>query len=225
MPEILAVLPALLGMDWLDPDWLLNQFGEHLIWVSLVILFIECGLFFPFLPGDILLFAMGLFIALENIDVVPGPPLVEVTAAVIAMAAAAFAGNISGYEIGRKIGPVIYQRDGRIIKRKYFDLTHQFFRRHGPVALVIGRFFAVVRTYITVVAGATSMPRQRFYLWSLVGAALWVLTLTLLGYNLGRRFPQLGEHLEVALILIMVLFAIPMVWEYYRNRKHAHETQ
>lgn len=225
MPEILAVLPALLGMDWLDPDWLLDQFGQHLIWVSLIILFIECGLFFPFLPGDILLFAMGLFIALEQVDTLPGPPLVEVTAAVTAMAVAAFAGNVTGYEIGRKVGPVLYQRDGRIIKRKYFDLTRQFFERHGPLALVIGRFFAVVRTYITVVAGATEMPRRRFYVWSLVGAVLWVLALTLLGYNLGRTFPQLGEHLELALILIMVLFAIPMAWEFYRNRKHAHEAQ
>ena len=55
--------PMLLGMDWMDPEWLLGQFGQELFWISLLIIFVECGLFFPFLPGDTLLFAMGLFIA------------------------------------------------------------------------------------------------------------------------------------------------------------------
>lgn len=222
--------PGLLGMDWLSPEWLLENFGEQLFWVSLVILFVECGLFFPFLPGDILLFSMGLFVALghddpsKGLDVIPGPALVEITAACAAMIVAAFAGNIAGYEIGRKAGPPLYQRDGRIIKRKYFDVTHEFFNRHGPLALVIGRFFAVVRTYITVVAGATQMPRRRFYVWSLAGAVLWVLSITLLGYNLGRHFPGLGQYLELALIGIMVVFAIPMVWEYVNHRRRARRT-
>jgi membrane-associated protein len=63
----------LLGMDWMDPGWWLDQFGEAFFWISLLIIFVECGLFFPFLPGDTLLFAMGLFIATDKIDVVPGP--------------------------------------------------------------------------------------------------------------------------------------------------------
>ena len=67
----------LLGIDWMDPNWLLDQFGTALFWISLVIVFIECGLFFPFLPGDTLLFALGLFIATEKIDLFPGPPVVE----------------------------------------------------------------------------------------------------------------------------------------------------
>jgi membrane-associated protein len=223
VPEILAVLPALLGIDWLDPNWLLQQFGEQLFWVSLVIIFVECGLFFPFLPGDILLFSMGMFIALEHIDVLPGSTRIEITAACVAMIIAAFGGNVCGYEIGRKLGPPLYERDGRIIKRKHFDLTREFFARYGPAALVIGRFFAVVRTYITVVAGATEMERRRFYLWSFVGALIWVLSLTLLGYNLGRQFPQLGEHLEYALIAIMIVFLIPMIWEYRRHKRREAE--
>ena len=64
-------------MDWMDPNWLLDRFGEELFWLSLVIIFVECGLFFPFLPGDTLLFAMGLFIAAERIDVFPGRAGVE----------------------------------------------------------------------------------------------------------------------------------------------------
>ena len=75
MTLLLDLQPLLLGMDWMDPDWLLEHFGGALFWLSLGIIFIECGLFFPFLPGDTLLFAMGLFLATEQIDVFPGPPV------------------------------------------------------------------------------------------------------------------------------------------------------
>ena len=73
---------------------------------------------------------------------------------------AAFLGNVVGYEIGRKVGPPLYQRDGRIMKRKYLDQTTAFFDKHGNKALVIGRFVPFVRTYITVVAGVTMMDRR-----------------------------------------------------------------
>ena len=105
-----------------------------------------------------------------------------------------------GYEIGRGIGPPLYEHEGRIIKRKYFDKTAAFFDRHGNKALVIGRFVPFVRTYITVVAGVTRMKRHRFFLWSAVGAGAWVLSITLLGYFLGpfvpgaRREHRQGDH-------------------------------
>ena len=184
----------LLGIDWMDPNWLLDRFGAALFWISLVIIFVECGLFFPFLPGDTLLFAIGLFIATEQLDVFPGPPLVELSIAMVLLIVAAFLGNVVGYEIGRKIGPPLYERDGRILKRKYFDQTTAFFDRHGNKALVIGRFVPFVRTYITVVAGVTRMDRARFFLWSLVGAVLWVVDLPARLLP-GRRVPDAGrEH-------------------------------
>ena len=184
----------LLGIDWMDPNWLLDRFGAELFWISLLIVFVECGLFFPILPGDTLLFALGLFIATGQLDLFPGPPFVELLIAMAALTAAAFLGNVVGYEIGRKIGPPLYERDGRIIKRKYFDQTTAFFDHHGNKALVIGRFVPFVRTYITVVAGVTRMERHRFFLWSLVGAVLWVLSICLLGFFLGDAFPALGEQ-------------------------------
>ncbi len=96
------------------------------------------------------------------------------------LSAAAFLGNVVGYEIGRKIGPPLFERDGRILKRKYLDQTHAFFDKHGNKALVIGRFVPFVRTYVTVVAGVALMERSRFLVWSAVGAVLWV-TVILLG--------------------------------------------
>src|SRR4029078_1307239 len=133
-----------------------------------------CGLLFPFLPGDTLLFAMGLFIATGQIEVIPGGELVNLVFALVVLSAGAFAGNVVGYEIGRKVGPPIYERDGRVLKRKYFDNTQDFFDKHVSRALLIVRFVPFVRTYITVVAGASKMSRHKFFVWSAVGAALWV---------------------------------------------------
>jgi len=211
--------PLLLGMDWMDPQWLLDHFGEALFWLSLAIIFVECGLFFPFLPGDTLLFAMGLFIATEQIDVFPGPPWVELVVALALFTLAGIAGNVAGYEIGRAIGPPLYDRNGRILKRKYFDQTSAFFDRHGNKALVIGRFVPFVRTYITVVAGVTRMERVRFVVWSLVGAILWVLSITLLGFFLGAAFPALGEQIDKAIILILAFSLAPIVWEWWRHKR------
>ena len=128
-------------------------------------------------------------------SVIPGPPFVDLVFALVLLTVAAFLGNVVGYEIGRKIGPPLYERNGRILKRKYFDQTTAFFDKHGNKALVIGRFVPFVRTYITVVAGVTQMDRRRFFVWSPIGAVLWVVSITLLGYFLGQAFPWPGrEH-------------------------------
>lgn len=211
----------LLGIPWMDPNWLLDQFGNAIFWISLVIVFIECGLLFPFLPGDTLLFGLGLFIASEKVDLLPGATGVDLLLVLVAMGAAAFAGNVAGYEIGRRVGPPIYERDGRVLKQKHFDKTTEFFERHGSKALVIGRFVPFVRTFITVVAGATKMERVRFFTWSLVGAMLWVLSITLLGYFLGSAFPALGENLDIAIIVILGFSLIPVVYEWWRHHRHA----
>ena len=216
VPDLSALV---LGMDWMDPNWLLEHFGQELFWLSLVIIFVECGLFFPFLPGDTLLFAMGLFIAAERIDVFPGPAGVELAMALVLFTVAGFLGNVTGYEIGRAIGPPLYERDGRILKRKYFDQTSAFFDKHGNKALVIGRFVPFVRTYITVVAGVTRMERGRFFMWSAVGAVLWVVSITLLGYFLGSAFPSLGENIDKAIVVILAFSLIPIVYEWWKHSR------
>ncbi len=221
MIRALILLPAamLLGMDWMSPDWWLDNFGDAFFWISLVIIFVECGLFFPFLPGDTLLFAMGLFIAGDRIDIMPGHHSLDLTLAMVLFIVAAVAGNVAGYEIGRAIGPPLYEREGRILKRKYFDKTEAFFDKHGNKALVIGRFVPFVRTYITVVAGVTRMQRRRFFVWSAVGAVGWVLSITLLGHFLGQAFPSLGENIDKAIILIVVFSLLPVAFEWWRHRR------
>ena len=215
----LLVQPLLLGIDWMEPDWLLETFGTALFWLSVVIVFVECGLFFPILPGDTLLFALGLFIATGQLDIFPGPPAVELLVALVLLTSAGFLGNVVGYEIGRRIGPPLYERDGRIIKRKYFDQTTAFFDKHGNKALVIGRFVQFVRTYITVVAGVTRMDRRRFFTWSAVGAVLWVVSIMLLGYFLGGTFPGLGESIDRLVLVILAFSLAPIAFEWWRHKR------
>jgi membrane-associated protein len=209
-----AVVPAL-GPDWMDPAYLLEQYGAAFFWIAVAIVFIECGLLFPILPGDSLLFAVGLFIATGEVHV-------NIVVAVVILCLAAFLGNVVGYEIGRAIGTPLYERDGRILKKKYFDQTTLFFDRHGNKALVIGRFVPIVRTFITVVAGVSRMDRRRFFTWSAIGAVLWAAGLTLLGYFLGAAFPGLADNLELAVLLIVGVSVVPMAIEYLRHRRRAN---
>ncbi len=211
-------MPLLLGIQWLDPEWLLSQLGAGFFWVSLAIIVVECGLFFPFLPGDTLLVAVGLFLASDKLSVAPGPSLLDLAVSCALLVAAAIGGNVLGFEIGSKLGPVIYEHDGKILKRDYLERTEAFFDKHGRKALVIGRFVPVVRTYITVVAGASKMKRPRFIGWSLVGALLWVLTITLTGYFVGDTFPWLAHHIDYLILGLLLLTVIPAGIHWWRER-------
>jgi len=210
---------------WLSPDYLLHQFGAALFWLGIVVLFIECGLLFPFLPGDTLLFAMGLFIAEDKVDIIPGGHVGDLIFALVIYTAAAFAGNVTGYFIGEKVGPRIYQRDGRIIKREYLDTTSEFFDRHGHAALVAGRFVPFVRTYITLVAGVTRMQKRAFFVWSLIGALAWVVALTLVGYILGRSFPGLGKYIDLVTYGLLGVTVIVLGFEWLRKQREKRPTE
>ncbi len=215
-----ALSPLLFGISWMDPEWLLQRFGTELFWISLVIIFIECGLLFPFLPGDTLLFSLGIFIAAGQLDLLPGSTFLELTAALVGLLIAAFLGNVVGYEIGRLSGPRLHEHDGRIIKQKHVRKTDEFFIRHGGRALVLGRFVPFVRTYVTVVAGVTEMRRERFWFWSLIGAVLWVLSITLLGYFLGN-IAFLRDNIDAIAIVIVAFSLLPVLFEWWRHRRKA----
>ncbi|MDN5763461.1 MAG: VTT domain-containing protein [Microlunatus sp.] len=205
---------ASLGPDWMDPAFLLEQYGGAFFWIALVIVFIECGLLFPILPGDTLLFAMGLFIATGQVHV-------NFFVAMVLLSVVAFIGNVSGYEIGRALGIPLYERQGRFINRRNFDKTRGFFDHHGNKALVIGRFVPIVRTYITVVAGVSRMERRRFFTWSAIGAVGWVVSIMVLGYVLGQAFPALQHNIEALILLIVAFSLIPMVFEWWRHKRKA----
>jgi len=212
-----AVTPLLLGIEWMDPEWWLREFGDQMFWASVAIVFVECGLLFPILPGDSLLFAVGLFIASDRLDV-------NIWVACGILSVAAFLGNVVGYEIGRKIGPPLFHREGRFLNTRNYEKTHVFFEKYGNKALVLGRFVPIVRTFITVIAGAGAMDRRRFFGWSFVGAVLWATGLTLLGHALGDN-ELVKDNLEAALLLIVGISVLPMAFEWWRHRRLQRSTQ
>ncbi len=202
-----------LGPDWLDPQVLLERMGPWAFWGSVAIIFAECGLFTFFMPGDALLFTIGVFLGNGTIKV-------SLLMACVVLSLAAFLGNVIGYEIGRAMGAPLYARNGRFLKREYFERTHEFFERYGNRALVLGRFVPIVRTFITVVAGISKMDRRRFFTYSAVGAVVWAAGVTALGYYLGR-IEVVKNNIEVALILIVFVSVLPMVVEYVLHRRRA----
>lgn len=206
-----------LGPDWLNAEKLLTQLGPSAFWVSLAVIFVECGLFIFFMPGDSLLFTIGL--AIQNphqlIDL-----HINIVVACIVLTAAAFLGNVLGYEIGRAVGTPLYTRGGRLLKPEHFDKAHAFFEKHGNKAIVLARFVPVVRTFITAVAGVSRMDRRRFFTYSFIGALGWATGVTLIGYFLGQ-ISFVRNHIDIMLILIVAVSLLPVLVEFLRHRRQA----
>lgn len=204
-----------LGPDWLNASALLTKLGPSAMWAATAIVFAECGLFIAFMPGDSLLFTVGLFIGQGTIKL-------NLVLACAILSAAAFLGNVVGYEIGRAVGTPLYHRGGRLLKREYFEKATAFFDTYGNKALVLGRFVPIVRTFITVVAGVSRMDRRRFFTYSLVGAVLWASGVSVLGYYLGS-IAFVRRHIELILLLVVLLSLVPVLVEYLRHRSTASQ--
>jgi membrane protein DedA with SNARE-associated domain len=196
-----------LGPSWLDPNHLLTSAGAAALWVCLAIVFAECGLLVGFfLPGDTLLFSVGLFVSQ---GLVP-QPLVVVC---LVLSVGALAGNAVGYEIGRRAGPAIFTKpDSRLFSERNVQRTHEFFERYGTLAIVLARFVPIVRTFITVTAGVGRMDRRLYLAYSAIGAVIWATGVTVLGYYLGQITfvrQHIQPHLDIILIGVVVLSILP----------------
>ena len=207
------VAPMLFGIKWMDPQYLLDQFGDYALWGAAAVIFAECGLLVGFfLPGDSLLFTVGLLASQDKISY----PL---WLCCLVLFVASMVGNACGYAIGVKVGPSIFQRDdSRIFKKKYVDKTSDFFEAYGNRAIVLARFVPIVRTFITVMAGVGKMPAKRYFTYSLIGGVLWAAGVTLLGAWLGQ-FAFVRSNIEMILILVVFLSIVPIIVELVRARR------
>lgn len=217
------VLLPLIG-NFMDPTWLFATFGSWFLLVSALIIFTECAIF-PILPGDSLLFAVGMFIAqAAGIRLFGLDQLGTLLLALLILLGAAVLGNVVGYWVGLRLSPWLFKPRvgfiGKVFSQKHLDETHVFFERYGARALVLGRFVPIVRTFVTMVAGAAGMTFRSFITWTGLGAVVWAIGLTLLGFFLGD-LPLIRDNLEIALILIVVVSVVPMVVEVLRQRSRA----
>jgi len=202
---VAALLPT-----WLDPNTIVTNFG--LLGIALI-LFAECGLLVGFfLPGDTLLFAAGVLVKKGTFD----QPLWLVIA--IEMGAA-IAGNMVGYEIGRRGGPAVFNKpDSRLFKPEYVERTQAFFDRYGPLAIVLGRFVPVVRTFITVMAGAGRMNFRTYAIYTVIGGVLWTVSVTMLGYFLGN-VAFIADNIELLLLGGVLISVVPVGLGLFRHTR------
>jgi membrane-associated protein len=191
---------------------LTTQYGGWVYVILFCIIFSETGfVVLPFLPGDSLLFVAGTLAALGG--------GLELWPLVGLLSAAAFLGNFVNYQVGRYLGPKVFQwQQSRIFNREALLKTHAFYERHGGKTIVISRFLPLIRTFAPFVAGVGAMARGRFLLFNLAGGVAWVFSLTLLGYWFGNR-PWIQKNLSFMIVGIVVLSLLPALIGYAKTRK------
>jgi membrane-associated protein len=199
----------------LDPTSLLVDAGPWVLAVVGLIVFIESGLLFPFLPGDSLLFTVGLLHVQLGLSL---PVLILV------VMAAAIAGDQAGYVIGRAAGRRWFREDARILKLSHLESAESFFTRYGGRALVLARFVPIVRTYTPLVAGAARYPYRKSVGWNVLGAVAWAVSVTLLGVWLGH-VEFIAKNIDVLSVVIVLASVVPIGIEMLRHRRTAKKTQ
>jgi membrane-associated protein len=215
MKELLDVL---LHIDKYLDTWVI-QYGTAIYSILFLIIFVETGLvIMPFLPGDSMLFAAGAICA-RTADH-PNAPL-HIWVLIGLLSIAAILGDNINYGIGRFFGQraVNLKLFGRnLVKQAYIDKTREFFEKYGTKAIIMARFVPIVRTFTPFVAGVGKMDYQRkFLLFDVLGGVLWISTMSLAGYFLGKH-PWIQKNFEAVVVLIILISVLPMVIGYLRHR-------
>lgn len=195
----------------IEPEKLLREGGFY---VLLFVIFAETGLFFGFfLPGDYLLFLAGMFVATDKLDT-------SIYILIAGVIVAAILGNFVGYWFGRKTGPVLYQRsDSFFFKQRYLLAAEEYYKKQGAFALIMGRFIPIVRTFAPIIAGVVQLDFKKFAFYNIAGAILWISSLTLLGFFLGRRFEkEINDYLLYIIVGFIVITTVPLIWAYFKKR-------
>ena len=183
---------------------LVEQYGMWIYAILFIIVFCETGLVVtPFLPGDSLLFASG---------VVAGAGLMGYGHVLLVLLAAGIMGDAVNYFIGRHVGPAIFQRDSRFIKKEHLLKAHHFYEKHGGKAIILARFVPIVRTFAPFVAGIALMCPHRFFLFNITGCVLWVGGLVSAGYFLGN-LEWVRQNFSIIVYLIIIISVLPVANE------------
>lgn len=202
----------------LDPNWIMQNGGLYLV---LLILFIETGVIFGFfLPGDPLLFISGMVIASANeVDFPFSNEYLNLPFWMLLFIGSTILGNFFGYWFGYKFKHlVIREEDTWFLKRRHIQTAHDFYDKKGGFAIAIARFLPIVRTFAPIIAGTVEMNFKKFIFYNVLGAILWVVSLTSLGFVLGDN-PWVQKNLEYILIGIVILVTAPVIIRLFVNKK------
>ena len=206
----------------------MEQFWEHLqnltdahsiirkggFFLLLLVVFAETGLFFGFfLPGDYLLVLAGLLCAMGVLHM-------PVAVLILSLIAAGVLGNYAGYWFGYRTGPVLFKRNESLFfKKRYVTMAEAFYARYGGMALVLGRFFPIIRTFAPIFAGVVRLNIRKFTIYNIIGSVAWVITLTLTGFFLGRRYPEeIKYYLKYVVLGLIIITTAPLVVAFIRTK-------
>lgn len=195
-----------------DPQSILHYGGLGLL---LFVIFAETGLFVGFfLPGDSLVFIAGMFCYAQPDLLGVGPVVL-----ILLMSTAAVMGNIAGYWFGKKTGTPLFQReDSFFFKKRHLELTRDFYDKHGAKTIVLGRFLPYIRTFAPILAGVIEVNFRSFLLQSVVGAFLWIGSLSIAGFFLGS-YSWVRDHIEWIVLGLIGVTTLPMLFALLRRRK------
>ena len=183
-----------------DAGALLAALGPWVLVGMAVIVFVESGVLFPFLPGDSLLVTAA---------VLHGSLGLGLWQIVSVCVVAAIAGDQAGYWLGSRCGRRLFKDDARIVRTDRLEAAEAFFARHGPLALVLGRFVPVVRTYVPFAAGTVRMPYRRFLIWNVLGAVTWVGLMMTVGVLLSG-IPGIADSIEGVMLVVVAVSMLPV---------------
>jgi membrane-associated protein len=199
-----------------DVEGLIRWGGPFLV---CLIVFVETGFFVGFfLPGDSLLVTAGVFAAAGTI------PLRWLLLPVMLCA---IVGDQIGYWIGRAAGAALYQReDSFFFRKRHLQRAHEFYEKYGGKTVILARFVPIIRTFCPPVAGAARMPYRRYLAYDICGGILWVGSMILGGYSLGRTIPNIGQRIHYVIAVVIFLSILPAVISILRARRvvRAHES-
>ena len=206
----MLILDAIMP-ESLSPETIIRMGGVVLL---LVIVFAETGLFFGFfLPGDSLLFTAGLMSDSKWIDLQP----IELIPLLII---AATLGTAVGFFSGKWVVEYFSRRkENFFYRKKYVDLTQEYFQKHGMMAFVFGRFIPIVRTFLPILAGIAKIKPQKFWVYNLLGATLWVISVVMAGHWLGRLFPELINYIGLIALIMIAISTTPLIISIWNNRR------
>lgn len=210
MHEILDLLKNLT-----DPAWITAHGGLYIV---MFIIFAETGLFVGFfLPGDSLLFISGMIIANSHSPF--SNPYLDLVYWIVLIAMAAIVGNLVGYWFGRESGHLWFEkRDTWIFKKKHLVQAHEFYEKRGAMAIILGRFLPIVRTFAPLVAGIVKMDKKKFMSYSLLGAFAWVGSMITTGYLLGNN-QWVKNNLDKIVIIIILVTTGPVLIRMFFGKK------
>jgi membrane-associated protein len=207
---ITTLIYSLLALDQTIAE-LASQYGAWLYGILFLVIFAETGLVvFPFLPGDSILFIAGTVVAVAGLNI-------HVLAMVLI--AAAILGDSVNYAVGRFIGPkVFHEPESRWFKREYLLRTQAFYDKYGGLAIIIGRFVPIIRTFAPFLAGVAEMPYHRFLSFNVIGGVLWIASLVYAGYLFGN-IPWVKENLTYIVLGIVAVSLIPAISTFVKERR------